>query len=141
MEKTFSFNDWIKRMGHTSTSAALALGVSKSTIANYRAGLSRTSNKPIDLPIPIIKQCQQLEREKLAYLGEDVLTETAPDPATNYVKPTPEAIGDARCAAALTLAQAGAVVHTNARQWQLWELGARRMHPAIFELFLLKCKR
>ena len=29
-------------------------------------------------------------------------------------------------------------VHTTRRVWQQWEVGARRMHPAFWELFCIK---
>lgn len=54
--------------------------------------------------------------------------------------PKPEAIRAARAAAGLTQAQAGALIYSTMRTWQDWEAGARRMHPALFELFLLKSR-
>ena len=51
----------------------------------------------------------------------------------------PEEIKAARKKAGLTQKKAGAVVHSPSyRAWQDWESGVRKMHPAIFELFLLK---
>ncbi|RBH90728.1 XRE family transcriptional regulator [Xanthomonas oryzae pv. oryzae] len=44
----------------------------------------------------------------------------------------------ARGAAGLTQTEAAALVHSNIRSWQKWELGERRMHPAFWELFRLK---
>lgn len=52
--------------------------------------------------------------------------------------PDPAAITAAREAAGLTQARAAAVVHANLRSWQKWEGGERSMHPAVFELFMLK---
>jgi len=52
--------------------------------------------------------------------------------------PEPAAITAAREAAGLTQARAAAVVHANLRSWQKWEGGERNMHPAVFELFMLK---
>ena len=52
--------------------------------------------------------------------------------------PTPEDITAARSAAGLSKTDAGALVHTNYRAWQRWETGERAMHPAFFELFLIK---
>lgn len=52
--------------------------------------------------------------------------------------PTPEQIVQARLAAGLTQKEAGAIIYSTRRTWQDWELGARRMHPALFELFLIK---
>jgi DNA-binding transcriptional regulator YiaG len=54
--------------------------------------------------------------------------------------PKPEDIKAARQAAGLTQTQAGALVHTTVRVWQQWEAGDRAMHPAFWELFLLKAK-
>lgn len=56
-------------------------------------------------------------------------------PAAN---PTPESIRAARERAGLTQAQAAALVHSTLRAWQRYEAGERRMHPALWELFLLK---
>ncbi|AXM15598.1 XRE family transcriptional regulator [Xanthomonas oryzae pv. oryzae] len=47
-------------------------------------------------------------------------------------------ISRARGAAGLTQTEAAALVHSNIRSWQKWELGERRMHPAFWELFRLK---
>lgn len=55
--------------------------------------------------------------------------------------PTPEAIRAARHAAGLTQTQAAALVYCALRGWQDWEAGKRAMHPAFFELFLLKAKK
>ena len=38
----------------------------------------------------------------------------------------------------MTQAQAAALVHSTLRAWQRYEYGERRMHPALWELFLLK---
>ena len=73
-------------------------------------------------------------------------------PSTNHANrsrnhpsrnPTPDEIRAAREAAVLTQTDAGLLVHTPLRTWQQWEAAEgteahRRMHPAIFELFLLK---
>lgn len=58
---------------------------------------------------------------------------TAPTP------PAPEAIKAARSVAGLTQTQAAALIYCTLRGWQDWEGGKRAMHPAFFELFLLKC--
>lgn len=52
--------------------------------------------------------------------------------------PAPEQIRAARTAAGLTQTQAAALIHCQLRTWQDWESGARRMHPAFFELFRRK---
>jgi DNA (cytosine-5)-methyltransferase 1 len=60
-------------------------------------------------------------------------------PARN---PSPADVRAAREAAGLTQAQAAALVYASPRNWQQWEQeagsNARRMHPAIWELFRLK---
>jgi DNA-binding transcriptional regulator YiaG len=54
--------------------------------------------------------------------------------------PTPEEIRAARDAAGLSSAEAGALLHTTGRVFQQWAAGERRMHPAFWELFLLKSR-
>ena len=53
--------------------------------------------------------------------------------------PAPGAIKTARAAARLTQTEAAALIYCTLRGWQDWEGGKRAMHPAFFELFLLKC--
>lgn len=56
--------------------------------------------------------------------------------------PSPAEVRAAREAAGLTQAQAAALVHASARNWQQWEQEAgsnvRRMHPGLWELFRIK---
>lgn len=56
--------------------------------------------------------------------------------------PTPAEIRAAREAAGLTQTQAAQVIYSTLRAWQNWEnddaTDGRRMHPAAFELFMLK---
>lgn len=52
--------------------------------------------------------------------------------------PTPEQIKQGRAAAKLTQAQAAEKVNSTLRAWQHWERGDRVMHPAFWELFLIK---
>lgn len=52
--------------------------------------------------------------------------------------PTPAEIQRAREAAGLTQTEAGERIYSKLRTWQDWEGGQRRMHPGLFELFLLK---
>ncbi len=59
---------------------------------------------------------------------------------TAAANPTPEAIKAAREAAGLSQTEAGALIYSGLRSWQHWEAGERRMHPAMWELFLLKTK-
>ncbi|MBP3980887.1 helix-turn-helix transcriptional regulator [Acidovorax sp. JG5] len=59
---------------------------------------------------------------------------------TAPASPAPDAIKAARTAAGLTQTQAAALIYCGLRGWQEWEAGKRAMHPAFFELFLLKCE-
>lgn len=52
--------------------------------------------------------------------------------------PTPVDIRTARQTAGLTQTEAAALIHCTLRGWQDWERGRRRMHPAFWELFLIK---
>lgn len=58
----------------------------------------------------------------------------AGSPARN---PTPADIRAAREAASLTQDKAGELIFSTANAWQKWELGARRMHPAMWHFFRL----
>ena len=64
---------------------------------------------------------------------------SADRPARN---PTPAEVRAAREAAGLTQAQAAVLVHASTRNWQQWEQAegsnARRMHPGLWELFIVK---
>lgn len=59
----------------------------------------------------------------------------APSAARN---PTPDEVRAAREAAGLSQTAAAELIHCTLRGWQEWEAGNRRMHPAFWELFLLK---
>jgi DNA-binding transcriptional regulator YiaG len=59
----------------------------------------------------------------------------------SHPEPEPAVIRATREAAGLSQTAAGAIVHTTCRTWQQWEAGDRRMHPAFWELFLLKTRR
>jgi DNA (cytosine-5)-methyltransferase 1 len=52
--------------------------------------------------------------------------------------PEPSVIEAERRRAGLTQTRAAELVHGSLRGWQQWEAGDRRMHPAFWELFLLK---
>lgn len=52
--------------------------------------------------------------------------------------PTPSMIAKAREKAGITQKRAGVVLHTTERTFQQWEYGERKMHPAFWELFLIK---
>lgn len=53
-------------------------------------------------------------------------------PAAN---PRPAEIVALRESAGLTQTQAAELIYCSLRGWQDWESGARRMHPAFWELF------
>jgi transcriptional regulator with XRE-family HTH domain len=52
--------------------------------------------------------------------------------------PSREEIRAARLASGLKQDDACQVIHAAVRTWQDWECGRSKMHPAFFELFLLK---
>lgn len=54
--------------------------------------------------------------------------------------PTPAAIREAREAVGLSQTAAAATIYSSLGAWQKWEQGDRRMHPGLFELFLIKAK-
>lgn len=59
--------------------------------------------------------------------------------------PKPEEVRAAREAAGLSQTAAAALIHATLRTWQNWEADEsdpnhRRMHPGLWELFLLKLK-
>ena len=56
-------------------------------------------------------------------------------PAAN---PRPEEIRAVRAAGGQTQTQAARSIYCTLRAWQEWEAGNRRMHPAKFELYLIK---
>lgn len=58
--------------------------------------------------------------------------------AKKIPSPDAEQVRLARQNAGLTQTQAGALVHCSLRTWQQWEAGDRGMHPAFWELFLMK---
>lgn len=52
--------------------------------------------------------------------------------------PTPFEIKSARSDACLSQSQAAALVFTTLSGWQRWEQDERRMHPAIWQYFLIQ---
>jgi DNA (cytosine-5)-methyltransferase 1 len=52
--------------------------------------------------------------------------------------PSPDEIRQARESAGLTQIEATRLIYCTLRAWQDWESGARRMHPALWELWRLK---
>lgn len=51
---------------------------------------------------------------------------------------TPDQIRAARESAGLTQKQAAELVHTHPVTWAKWEGGTYKMHPGLWELFLIK---
>jgi hypothetical protein len=58
-----------------------------------------------------------------------------------HQNPTTEAIVAARVQANMTQLQAATLIYSTLTNWQSWEAGSKRMHPAFFELFLIKTKQ
>jgi putative transcriptional regulator len=52
--------------------------------------------------------------------------------------PDPFDIRKARADAGITQKKAAEMLHTSIRAYQQWEAGDRAMHPAFWELFLIK---
>ena len=52
--------------------------------------------------------------------------------------PNPSDVTAARLRALLTQSRAAALIHTARRTWQDWESGKAKMHPGLWELFLIK---
>lgn len=59
----------------------------------------------------------------------------AKSPASN---PTVEQIKSSRSVAGLTQKQAAELVMCTVRAWEQWECGNRRMHPGLYDYFLIK---
>ncbi|EIK1334790.1 helix-turn-helix domain-containing protein [Salmonella enterica] len=55
--------------------------------------------------------------------------------------PDPHEIRRARLSADLTQAAAAGLVYSSLNAWSQWERGERKMHPAIWELFLIKSQQ
>jgi DNA-binding transcriptional regulator YiaG len=55
--------------------------------------------------------------------------------------PTPEEIRQAREAAGLSQTAAADAIYSTRRTFQDWEAGIAKMHPGLWELFLLKTKK
>ncbi len=54
--------------------------------------------------------------------------------------PNPIQIKAERQKLSLTQTQSAELIHSKMRTWQDWEGGQRKMHPAFWELFLIKSK-
>lgn len=52
--------------------------------------------------------------------------------------PRPDEVRQARDHAGHTQELAAATVHATARRWREWEAGQHRMHPGLWELYLLR---
>jgi hypothetical protein len=48
-------------------------------------------------------------------------------------------VRSSRLAAGQTVAGAAALVYMDARSWRYYEAGEREMHPAMWELYRIKC--
>jgi hypothetical protein len=56
----------------------------------------------------------------------------------NPDSPAADTLRAARLAGGLTQTEAAALVYATLRTWQQWEGAVRAMHPAWYELFLIK---
>lgn len=54
---------------------------------------------------------------------------------------TPEKIRAARLAARLSQNQAAELIKASPRSWENWEQGRVKMHPGLFDYFLIKTKQ
>jgi len=61
--------------------------------------------------------------------------------STSTAPPSKEDIRRERKAANLSQTKAAEKVHAKLRTWQQWEAGDHEMHPAFWELFLIKTRR
>lgn len=52
--------------------------------------------------------------------------------------PTPDEVAEARLAVRMTQTEAAALIYCTLRAWQDWESGARRMHPASWDLWRMR---
>lgn len=52
--------------------------------------------------------------------------------------PSPEEIREFRTAAGLSQTAAALLIYSTKRTWQDWEAGVAKMHPGLWELFLIK---
>ena len=53
--------------------------------------------------------------------------------------PTPAVIAQIRAEEKLSQKEAADLICSGERTWQQWEAGDRRMHPAFWQLFLVRC--
>lgn len=64
---------------------------------------------------------------------------TETETSSRAPSPTADQVRAARLAAGHSTAEAAALVHMDARSWRYYEQGARAMHPAVWELYRIKC--
>lgn len=57
------------------------------------------------------------------------------------MNPNPQLIRETRDAAGLSQTAAATLIHSTMRTWQDWEAGIAKMHPGLWELFLIKIER
>jgi len=55
--------------------------------------------------------------------------------------PTPLQIRAARLAAELSQSRAAKLIKASPRSWENWEQGRVKMHPGLFDYFLIKTKQ
>ena len=55
--------------------------------------------------------------------------------------PTPLQIRAVRLAAGLSQPEAGELILASKRSWENWEQGRVKMHPGLFDYFLIKTKQ
>lgn len=113
-----------KSLMHTVTELSNGSNRAKTTVMEYSI-------------VPALQQCPETFNSICVNLLTNIF-KLAKSPASN---PTPDEVAGVRINAGLTQQQAAEVVHSALRSWQHWENGDRRMHPTIFELFLLKTKQ
>lgn len=65
------FKDWRNKMGFSQATAALALGLSRSSVENYEAGARREDNRPVVIPRTVALACAALFHRLPAW-GEHV---------------------------------------------------------------------
>lgn len=53
-------------------------------------------------------------------------------------KPTPDQLRAARLAAGLSQEDAGELILGSRRSWENWEQGRVKMHPGLFDYFMIK---
>lgn len=57
------------------------------------------------------------------------------------ISPGCDEIAQARLSAEMTQKEAAALLYSHVNTWSQWENGLRKMHPAFFELFIIKSSK